>query len=44
MRNRRVREGLREKIKEILKETKGRVRVGGKMGKEFWMARGKDVR
>jgi len=40
LRNRGVRKGLRERIGEIMRETKGRVRVGGELGKEFWMARG----
>jgi len=40
LRTRGVRKGLRERIGEIMRETKGRVRVGGELGKEFWMARG----
>jgi len=40
MRARRVREGLTERIEEILGETKSRVRCGGKVEKGFWVARG----
>lgn len=40
MRKRGVREGLTERIEELLRETKSKVRVGGGMGGEFWTARG----
>lgn len=40
MRGRGVREGLVERVGEILRETRSRVRVGGEMGENFWMARG----
>lgn len=35
MRKRGVREGLVERIEEVLKETKSRVRIGGQMGGSF---------
>lgn len=40
MRGRGVRENLVERVGEILKETRSRVRVGGEMGENFWTARG----
>ncbi|XP_018368335.1 PREDICTED: uncharacterized protein LOC108764551 [Trachymyrmex cornetzi] len=41
LRVRGVREGLMERVDEILRETKSRVRVGGKeLGESFWTARG----
>ncbi|XP_068994227.1 trichohyalin-like [Neodiprion pinetum] len=40
MERRGVREGLRVRIEEIYKETKSRVRSGGKLGEAFWTARG----
>lgn len=40
MRGRGVREGLVERVGEILRETRSRVRVGGEMGENFWTARG----
>lgn len=39
MRERRVREGLVERVEEILRETKSRVRVGGEIGREFLTAK-----
>lgn len=39
MRKRGIREGLVERIEEILGET-SRVRIGGQVGEGFWMARG----
>lgn len=40
MRGRGVREGLVERIEEILRETSCRVRIGGDEGEEFCTARG----
>ncbi|XP_067217103.1 LINE-1 retrotransposable element ORF2 protein [Linepithema humile] len=40
MRERGVREGLVERVEEVLKETKSKVRVGGEEGGNFWTARG----
>lgn len=40
MRERGVREGLRNRIEEVYRETRNRVKVGGKIGKNFWTARG----
>lgn len=40
MRRRGVRKGLVERMGEILRETRSRVRVGGEMGENFWTARG----
>lgn len=40
MRERGVREGLVERVEEMLRETRSRVRVGGKVGSGFWTARG----
>jgi len=40
MRERGVREGLVNRIEEILKETKNRVKVGSQRSEEFWLARG----
>lgn len=40
MRERGVSEGLVERVEEILKETKSKIRVGGQLGGEFWTARG----
>jgi len=40
MRERGVRRGLVEKVKEMLKETRSRVRVGGEIGESFWTGRG----
>ncbi|XP_067207866.1 golgin subfamily A member 6-like protein 22 [Linepithema humile] len=40
MRERGVREGLVERVEEVLKETKSKVRVGGEVGENFWTARG----
>lgn len=39
MRRRGVRKGLVEKVGEILRETRSRVRVEGEMGENFWTAR-----
>lgn len=40
MRGRGVREGLVERVGEVLRKTRSRVRVGGEMGESFWTARG----
>jgi len=40
MRERGVREGLVVRVEEMLRETKSRVRVGKRIGEEFWTARG----
>lgn len=40
IRDRGVREGLIERVKEIYEETKSRVKVGGEIGDEFWTVRG----
>jgi len=40
MRERGVKEGLMEKVKEMLKETRSRVKIGGQMGRGFWIAKG----
>ncbi|XP_011859447.1 PREDICTED: golgin subfamily A member 6-like protein 22, partial [Vollenhovia emeryi] len=40
MRGREVREGLVERVEEVLRETKSRVKVGGEVGEAFWTARG----
>ncbi|XP_067209950.1 uncharacterized protein [Linepithema humile] len=35
-----IREGMVVRVEEIMRETRSRVRVGGKMGEAFWTARG----
>lgn len=40
MRQRGIREELIERVAEMWRETKSRVRVVGEMGEGFWMARG----
>lgn len=41
MKERGIREGLIEKVKEIMRETKRvSVRVGGELGEAFWTTRG----
>jgi len=40
MRERGIREGLVIRMEEILRETKSKVRIGGQIGKEFWMIKG----
>lgn len=35
-----VREGLRNRVEEVYRETRSRVRVGEKVGESFWTARG----
>jgi len=40
MRERGVREGLIERVEEIVRETRSRVRVGTEIGESFWTARG----
>lgn len=40
MRGRGIREGLVERRGEILRETRNGIRIGGKVGKEFWTGRG----
>jgi len=34
------REGLIERVEEIMRKTRSRVRIGGKTGEDFWTARG----
>lgn len=40
MRKLRVRKGLVERVEEILRETRSKVRVRSMVGREFWTARG----
>lgn len=40
MRERGVREGLVERVEEILRETRSRVRVGDQIREEYWTVRG----
>lgn len=40
MKERGIREGLIEKVKEVFRETKSRVKIGGQLGESFWTARG----
>lgn len=40
MRDRGIREGLVERMGDILREMKNRVRVERELGEGFWMARG----
>ena len=40
MRERGIREGLVEKVEEMLKEVRSRVRVGDGLEKRFWTLRG----
>lgn len=42
MKERGIREGLIERIKEVFRKTKSedRVKIGGELGESFWMARG----
>lgn len=40
MKERGIREELRKRIEEVYRETKSRVRVGEKVGENFWTARG----
>ena len=40
MEKRGVREGLRERVREIYRETSSRVKVGGEIGEGFWTAKG----
>ena len=40
MEKRGVREGLRERVKEIYRETTSRVKVGREIGEEFWTSKG----
>jgi len=40
LRERGVREGLIERIEEVLRETKSRVRIGEEVSEEFWTERG----
>jgi len=40
LRERGVSEGLVERIEEMLRETKGRVRIGKELGESFWTAKG----
>lgn len=35
MRERGIKEGMVEKVEEVLRETKSRVRVGGEIGEKF---------
>lgn len=40
MRERGIREELIERVKEVYRETKSRVKIGGELGGNFWTARG----
>jgi len=40
MEERGIRRGLVKKVKEVLRETKSRVRIGEEMGESFWTGRG----
>jgi len=40
MREKGIREGLIERVEEVLRETKSRVRIGGELGEGFWTVRG----
>lgn len=40
MRERGVRDDLVDRVEELIRETKCRVRIGGQLGEEFWVARG----
>lgn len=40
MKQKGIREGLVERVEEVLRETRSRVRVGDRAGEEFWTARG----
>jgi len=40
LRGRGISEGLVERIEEVLRETKSRVRVGKELGESFWTAKG----
>jgi len=37
MRKKGIRRGLIERVEEILRETKSRVRIGGEVEESFWM-------
>lgn len=40
MEERGIREGLIDRVRDVFRETKSRVKVGGKLGENFWTARG----
>lgn len=40
MRNRGIRESLVERVEEMLRETRSRIKVGSEVKKEFWTAKG----
>lgn len=40
MKGRRIRKGIVERVKEVMRETKSRVRMEGETGEAFWTARG----
>lgn len=40
MKKRGIREGLIERVRDIFRETKNRVKIGGELGENFWTARG----
>jgi len=40
MRQRGIREGLIERVEEVMRETRSRVKIGDKTGEGFWTARG----
>jgi len=40
MRGRGIEKGLIERVKEVLKETRSRVKIGEEKGECFWMTRG----
>lgn len=35
-----IREGLTVRVKQVIRETKSRVRIGKEIGESFWTARG----
>lgn len=44
MRRRAVREGLIERVRKVLRETRNRIRVGKEVGEKFWTAKGSKTR
>lgn len=44
MRRRAVREGLVERVRKVLGETRSRIRVGKEVGEKFWMTKGSETR
>lgn len=39
MRTKGIKEGLMRRVKEVLRKTKNKLKVGGELGKSFWTAR-----